>query len=107
MEKKGKFLGSTQVQVLGRTFSLQRYSVTLSDGTVVMRSEGRPEGPKNDLTAADWNEFHQLAEAHKGETLGTYDEVVRGKPFKFTRVKYVLSDGREVIQSVGTPGGGR
>jgi hypothetical protein len=59
------------------------------------------------LTAADWNEFHQLAEAHKGETLGTYDEVVRGKPFKFTRVKYVLSDGREVIQSVGTPGGGR
>jgi hypothetical protein len=105
LEKKGEFLGSTQVQVLGRTFSLQKYSFTLSDGTVVTQSQGRPEGPKNNLTAADWNELHQLAAAQKGETLGTYDEDVRGKPFKFKRVKYVLSDGTEVIQSSGKPGG--
>ncbi len=103
LENKGEFLGSTQVQVLGRTFNLQQYSVTLSDGTVVKRSEGRPEGPKSDLTAADWEEVRQLGEAYKGETLGTYDEVVNGKPFKFTRLKYVLSDGTEVIQSTGKP----
>jgi len=107
LEKKGEFLGSAQVQVLGRTFNLQRYSFTLSDGTVVTRSEGRPEGPKNDLTAADWNELHQLAAAQKGEALGTYDEAVLGKPFRFTRVKYVLSDGMEVIQSIGKPSGER
>ena len=107
LEKKGKFLGSTQVQVLGRTFSLQRYSFTLSDGTVVTRSEGQPEGPKNSLTAADGGELRQLAAANKGETLGTYDEDVNGKPFRFTRVKYVLSDGTEVIQSTGKPGGER
>ena len=107
LEKKGKFLGSTQVQVLGRAFSLQRYSFTLSDGTVVTRSEGQSEGPKHDLTAAEGDEVRQLAAAKKGETLGTYDEDVRGRPFKFTRVKYVLSDGTEVIQSVGKPGGGR
>lgn len=108
LEKKGKFLGSTQVQVLGKTFSLQKYSFTLSDGTVVTRSEGQPEGSKkNNLTAAEADEFHQLAAAHKGETLGTYDEDVHGRPFKFTRVKYVLSDGTQVIQSVGKPGSER
>ena len=107
LEKKGEFLGSTQVQVLGRTFSLQQYSFTLSDGTVVTRSEGQPEGPKNNLTAADGDEMRQLAAANKGETLGTYDEDVHGKPFKFTRVKYVLSDGTEVIQSTGKPDGER
>jgi hypothetical protein len=104
LEKKGEFLGSTQVQVLGRTFSLQKCSFTLSDGTVVTRSEGEVEGPKNKLTAADGDELHQLAAANKGETLGTYDEDVNGKPFKFTRVKYVLNDGTEVIQSSGKPG---
>jgi hypothetical protein len=55
------------------------------------------------LTAAEADEFHQLSAANKGETLGTYEEDVMGKPFKFTRVKYVLSDGTEVIQSVGKP----
>jgi hypothetical protein len=107
LEKKGEFLGSTQVQVLGRTFSLQKYSFTLSDGTVVTRSEGQPEGPMNGMTAAEGDEFRQLAAANKGETLGTYDEDVLGKPFKFTRVKCVLSDGTEVIQSMGKPGGQR
>lgn len=107
LEKKGAFLGSKQVQVLGRNFSLQKYSVTLSDGTVVTRSEGPPEGPKSDLTAADLDEVRQLAAANKGTALGTYDEDVNGKPFKFTRVKYVLSDGTEVIQSAGNPDGER
>ena len=107
LEKKGEFLGSTQVQVLGRAFSLQKYSFTLSDGTVMTRSESQPEGPKTNLTAADGDEFRQLAAANKGETLGTYDEDVNGKPFKFTRVKYVLSDGTEFIQSTGKPDGER
>jgi hypothetical protein len=73
----------------------------------VTRSESQPEGPKNNLTEADGNEYRQLAAAQKGETLGTYDEDVRGKPFKFTRVKYVLSDGTEFIQSIGKPGSER
>jgi hypothetical protein len=107
LEKKGALLGNTQVQVLGRAFSLQRYSVTLSDGTVVTRSEGQPEGPKNNLTAADGEQVRQLAAVNKGEALGTYDEDVHGKRFKFTRVKFVLSDGTEVIQSTAKPDGER
>jgi hypothetical protein len=105
---KGKFIGSAQVQVHGRTFNFQKYSFTLSDGTVVTRSEGQPEGlKKSKLTAAETEELGQLVAAHKGETLATYEEDVKGKPFKFTRVKYVLSDGTEVIQSIGKPGSGR
>jgi hypothetical protein len=105
--EKGKFLGSTQVQMLGRTVTLQRYSFELSDGTVVTRSEGQLDASKRDLSGAQWQELNRLSAANKGETLETYEEDVTGKPFKFTRVKYVLSDGTEVIQSIGKPGSGR
>jgi hypothetical protein len=108
LAEKGKFIGSAQVQVHGRTFNVQKYSFTLSDGTVVTRSEGQPEGlKKSKLTAAETDELNRLSAAHKGETLGTYEEDVKGKPFRFTRVKYVLSDGTEVIQSTGKPDGER
>jgi hypothetical protein len=105
--EKGEFLGSAQVQMLGRTVTLQRYSFTLSDGTVVTRSEAQLDASKRDLSGAQWQELNRLSAAHKGETLGTYEEDVTGKPFKFTRVKYVLSDGTEVIQSSGKPGSER
>lgn len=105
--EKGELLGSTQVQMLGRTVTLQRYSFKLSDGPVVTRSEAQLDASKRDLSAAQWQELNRLSAAHKGETLGTYDEDVHGKPFKFTRIKYVLSDGTEVIQSTGKPGGER
>jgi hypothetical protein len=105
--EKGEFLGSAQVQMLGRTVTLRRYSFKLSDGTVVTRSEAQLDASKRDLSGVQWQELNRLSAAQKGETLGTYEEDVRGKPFKFTRVKYVLSDGTEVIQSIGKPGGGR
>lgn len=105
LERKGTFLGTKKVQVQGKTFNLQQYSVTLSDGTVVTRSEGQPDGPKIDLTPADWSELGQLIAANEGQAIGTYDEDVHGKTFKFRRVKYVLSDGTEVIQSTGSPDG--
>jgi len=106
--EKGKFLGSAQVQVHEKPVNLQKYAYTLPDGTVVTQSEGQPAGfKKSHLTAADADAWQQVMAANKGETLGTYEEDVRGKPFKFTRVKYVLSDGTEIIQSVGKPDGGR
>jgi len=105
--EKGKFLGSPQVQRLGRTVTFQRYSFTLSDGTIVIRSEAELDPSKRELTAAQWGELNRLSAANKGETLETYEEDVTGKPFNFTRVKYVLGDGTEVIQSTGKPGGER
>jgi hypothetical protein len=56
------------------------------------------------LTEADWKELHQLIAGHQGQTLSTYEEEVLGKVLQFTMVKYVLSDGTEVIRSYSEPG---
>jgi hypothetical protein len=104
---KGKFLGSAQVQMLGRTVTFQRYSFTLPDGTIVIRSEAQLDPSKRALSVPQLIELNRLSAAHKGETLGTYEEDVMGKPFKFTPVKFMLSDGTEVIRSTGKPGSER
>jgi hypothetical protein len=102
--KQRELLGSEQVQMYGKTFNFTKYSVTLSDGTRVVWSEGEPQGPKTSLTEADWKELHKLIAAHQGQTLSTYEEEVLGKVLQFAMVKYVLRDGTEVIQSTGKPG---
>ena len=102
--KQRELLGSEQVQMYGKTFNFTKYSITLSDGTRVVWSEGEPQGPKTSLTEADWKELHKLIAAHQGQTLSTYEEEVLGKVLQFTMVKYVLSDGTEVIRSYGEPG---
>jgi hypothetical protein len=105
--KQRELLGSEQVQMYGKTFNFTRYSVTLSDGTRVVWSEGEPKSLKTRLSEADWKELHKLIAAQQGETLGTYEEEVLGKALQFTRVKYVLSDGTEVLRSYGKPGSAR
>lgn len=102
--KQRELLGSEQVQMYGKTFNFTKYSITLSDGTRVVWSEGEPQGPKTSLTEADWKELHKLIAAHQGQTLSTYEEEVLGKVLQFTMVKYVLSDGTEVIRSYAQPG---
>ena len=69
--KQRELLGSEQVQMYGKTFNFTKYSVTLSDGTRVVWSEGEPQGPKTSLTEADWKELHKLMAAHQGQTLST------------------------------------
>jgi len=101
--KEGELLGSRETQMFGKTFTFQEYLFRLSDGTVVTRSEGKPQGLKTNLTDTDWKELRELRKAGASETLGTYQEEVRGKLLKFSRVRYILSDGTEVIQSDGEP----
>ena len=86
--KQRELLGSEQVQMYGKTFNFTKYSITLSDGTRVVWSEGKPQGPKTSLTEADWKELHKLIAAHQGQTLSTYEEEVLGKVLQFTMVKY-------------------
>jgi hypothetical protein len=52
-------------------------------------------------------EFRQLEKAGPGEDLGTHEETVEGRLFSFKRERYFLSDGTEVIWSVGTPKNGQ
>ena len=102
--RQRELLGSEQVQMYGKTFNFTKYLITLLDGTRAVWSEGEPQGPKTSLTEADWKELHQLIAAHQGQTLSTYEEEVLGKVLQFTMVKYVLSDGTEVIRSYAQPG---
>jgi hypothetical protein len=101
--KAGTFVGSVEKQLFGRSFTFQRYSYQLADGTRAIRSEGQPTGEKRRLSEADWNELANLTQAGAGELLGNYEQEVRGKVFSFAKRRYLLKDGTEVIRSRGMP----
>ena len=98
---QGTFLGTAQAQLYGKTFTFKNYAYQLADGTVVTHAEGEPQGPKTSLNKPDWDELRNLTQRHAGTRLETYVATVRDKPFKFAPVRYVLSDGTEVIFSPG------
>jgi len=101
--KTGTFIGSIERQLFGRSFTFERYSYQLADGTVAIRAEGHPTGLKWNLTAADRSELADLTKAGAGELLGKYEEEIRGKLFSFEKKRYLLSDGTEVVRLRGVP----
>jgi len=83
------------------------YRYELSDGRTIDQREGGPEGAYALSGKGLWEEWCQLRKAGHGEDLGTYEETVEGRVFSFKREKYFLSDGTEIIWSVGTPKDGQ
>ena len=79
------------------------YKYELSDGRIIDMREGVPGGAYALAGTAKLQEWRQLKKAGPGENLGTYEETVEGCVFSFKREKYFLSDGTEVIWSVGWP----
>ncbi len=79
------------------------YKYELSDDRIIDMREGGTEGEYALAGTAKLQEWRQLKKAGPGEDLGTYEETVEGRVFSFKREKYFLSDGTEVIWSVGTP----
>jgi len=84
------------------------YKYVLSDGqTKEMREggDGMPVYSQDQFKEfkPKLEEFRQLKKAGSGENLGTYEQTVEGRVFSFKREKYILSDGTEIIYSVGTP----
>ena len=79
------------------------YKYELSDGRIIDMREGGTEGEYALAGTAKLQEWRQLKKAGPGEDLGTYDETVEGRVFSFKRERYFLSDGTEVIWSVGRP----
>jgi len=79
------------------------YKYELSDGRTIDMREGGSEGKYALAGTALLQEWRQLRKAGPGEDLGTYEEVVQDRVFSFKREKYFLSDGTEVIWSVGWP----
>lgn len=88
------------------------YRYQLSDGR--SRDMGEPADDMPVYSQEQWKEFspqlrecRRLREAGPGEDLGTHEETVGGRVFSFKRERYVLSDGTEVIWSVGIPKDGQ
>jgi hypothetical protein len=77
------------------------YKYKLSDGRTIDMREGI-EG-EYALGDARFQEWCQLRKAGPGEDLGTYEETVEGYVVSFKRERYSLSDGTEVIFSIGQP----
>ena len=84
------------------------YRYQLSDGRT--REMGEPADDTPMYNEEQWKEFSpqlkeffRLRDTGPGESLGTYEETVEGRVLSFKRERYVLSDGTEVIWSVGTP----
>jgi len=77
------------------------YKYELSDGRTM--DMGEYAGGDFALDKAQWDELNRVSKAGPGEDLGTYEETVEGRVFSFKRERYSLSDGTEVIESVGTP----
>jgi len=85
-----------------------KYRYQLSDGRTEDMGEAADDMPV--YSQEQWEEFRpqlqefrRLQKAGPGEDLGTYEETVEGRVFSFKRERYFLSDGTEVIWSVGTP----
>jgi hypothetical protein len=101
--KQGEYLGDLDREIHGHIFSCETYIFTLADGTVVTHAVGERKHRKTHLTDVDWEELRSLREADAGQYLGTYEEEIRGRVFVFVKKRYILSDGTEVIKSVGKP----
>jgi hypothetical protein len=112
-EQGKKELLTVKETVIG-TYRLKthEYRYQLSDGQI--KDMGEPADDMPVYSMEQWKEFspklkefRRLQEAGPGEDLGTYEETVEGRVFLFKREKYLLSDGTEVIYSVGTPKDGQ
>ncbi|MHC4431868.1 MAG: hypothetical protein ACYTBS_08520 [Planctomycetota bacterium] len=101
--KQGEYVGDLDREINGHIFSCETYLFTLADGTVVTHVVGERKGRKIYLTDADREELRALMMPETGELLDTTEREVRGQIFRFVRRRYILSDGTEVIKSVGKP----
>lgn len=77
------------------------YQYQLSDGRTMDMREGT--GGNYTLNKKQRQEWVQCRDTGSGEDLGTYEEKVKDRLFVFKRQRFALSDGTEVIWSVGKP----
>jgi hypothetical protein len=104
LRKQGKrqLVGVRELSAGGEVdMRVHAYRYQLSDGRTLDMNEGA--GGKWFLSAAQRQECTAARKAKSGQDLGTYEEEVLGRTFVFTRQRFVLSDGTELIWSSGNP----
>ena len=85
---------------LSRRYLIFKY--VLADGSEIKTGDFDPDF-KETMTKVKREELISLLRADEYERLDDIREEVRGRMFVFTRQRFILSDGTEVIKSVGRP----
>ena len=81
------------------------YEYTLSDGRTIRQYEDDPDTQdlERSLAEAQEDEIISLMRTDEFVTIGSEKKEVGGRMFYFERNRFVLSDGTEVIKSIGRP----
>jgi hypothetical protein len=83
-------------------YRILKYEYTLSDGQTIKSPDFKPDDPGQwTVTGERQKELRQLREEGKGQELTSEERQVHGRIFTFKKHRYVLSDGTEIIRSVG------
>ena len=85
---------------LSSSFLIFKY--VLADGREIEDGDFDPDF-KETMTKVKQEEVMNLLREMEFEVLDTEEKEVRGRVFVFTRQRFILSDGTEVIKSVGRP----
>jgi hypothetical protein len=100
---KGQLIGVDDLTSNGQFVRrLLVYRYQLSDGRTLEMPE-RAGAVKSVLSPAQRQEWDQAKKATSGQAMGTYEEQAMGRTFLFTRQRFVLSDGTEILWSLGKP----
>jgi hypothetical protein len=99
-----ELLNVVEEEVDGKLISrFLRFKYVLADGHEIKSGDFDPDF-NGSLTKEQQEEVISLLRTNEFVTIGTEKKEVRGQMFTFKRNRFVLSDGTEVIWSVGRPG---
>ena len=99
----GELVSVVEKEVNGKLISRYfRSKYVLADGREIKSGDHDPDFNES-LTEAKQEELISLLRADEYETIGFEEKEFRERTFSFERNRFVLSDGTEVIWSVGRP----
>ena len=100
----GELVSVVEKEINGKLISRYfRSRYVLADGREIKSSDYDPDFNEH-MTDAQQQELMSLLQSNEYVTIGYENKEFRGRIFSFERNRFVLSDGTEVIWSIGRPG---
>lgn len=99
----GALVGVIEIVANGQLdYRILRYEYTLSNGQKIKNPDFEPDDPSQWTVIGErQEELRQLQEEGKGQELTAEERQVQGRVFIIKKHRYILSDGTEVIRSIG------
>lgn len=106
-EGKRELVKILETELDGEAARTYIYKYVLSDGREKTVGANNPDNPEEEIPqkilSLDRREISILLREGKGELLEPEEEEISGKVFVFERYRLKLSDGNEIIRSIGVP----